>query len=126
MDDDDEDDSGELQDILEESSFERDEIDEINEHRFIFIRHMPKIKGMIDSNPDKFVFEAQKCLPDKECQIVVFSNKLQKFISACINRLGEPVKEDLRDAWLQCFQDEHFISTQQRHKIDETFKLSWI
>lgn len=125
-DDDDEDDSGELQEILEECNFDKDEKDEINEHQFNSERHMPKIKEMIDSHSEKFLFKAQKDLPDKECQIVVFSNELQMFISACINRLGEPVNKDLRDAWLRCFQDEQFISTQKRHKIDETFRLFWI
>lgn len=122
-------DSDRLQEVLEKAGFCKDEVELINEHHFKQQEHLVKIRAVFAKTPDAFVFTENDCLSDSdefETGITVFNDNQQKYIIAKINQDNMQVDQELVESLLNCFTDDNFNLTQQRHNISETIKLTWI
>ena len=124
-----------FQELLEGVDLTKDDLESINEWNFQRHEHLPKIKMLIEQNPDDLIFteNTSDISSELEACIIVYDNNRKHFILARIKPKNLPdaassttTQEELRQAMIDCFGDTGFNSTQQRRSINETIKLTWI
>ena len=131
------DDSERLQELLEKAGFDKDEIDTINDCYFSKEIHLPKIQALFNDTEslNQFSFTQSPENPSEEIEsgIVVFENSTNKYILAKIVADTNAVEEGsenspnaLKNKMLLCFANSEFNNVQRNSQISETIKLGWL
>ena len=108
-----------FQELLEGVSLTKDDLENINEWNYQRDEHLPKIKQLIEQNPDEFIFteNATDMSSEHEACIIVYDNSRELFILATIRPKSLPDaattnnitnQEELGQAMIACFADPGF------------------